>query len=70
MERRHPCLRFIKNTDLTAVVMNLKRLAAVLLCFLQFLGRDIEMSGLLNSLKVDEKKIWMQSDKIGMRRVA
>ncbi len=55
---------------LTAVVMNLKRLAAVLLYFLRFLGWDIEMSGLLNSLRVDEKKIWIHVNKILMRPAA
>ena len=55
---------------LTAVVMNLKRLAAVLLCFLRILGRAFMMNDFQNLLNVVGKKNWIQTDKILSRQAA
>jgi transposase len=55
---------------LTAVVINLKRLAAVLQCFLQSLGCDFVMNDFQNYLGAIGKKNWIRTDKILLRQAA
>jgi transposase len=55
---------------LTAVVMNLKRLAAVLLCFLQILGRDFVIGNFQIHWNVVGKRNWVRIDKILLRQAA
>jgi transposase len=55
---------------LTAVVMNLKRLAAVLVCFLRFWGHDFVTSDFQNRLSMVEKRNCISVDKILLRQAA
>ncbi len=55
---------------LTAVVMNLKRLAAVLLCFCRFLGPIFVMSGFQNCRSVVEKRNWIRTESILRKQAA
>jgi hypothetical protein len=55
---------------LTAVVMNLKRLAAVLLCFLRFSGYDFVMNDFQNLWSAVGKKKWIRTDKMLLRQAA
>jgi len=55
---------------LTAVVMNLKRLAAVLLCFLRILGHNLAISDFQNRLSMVEKRNCIRVDKILLKQAA
>jgi len=55
---------------LTAVVMNLKRLAAVLLCFLRFSGYDFVMNDFQNFWSAVGKKKLVCTDKTLLRQAA
>ena len=55
---------------LTAVVMNLKRLAAVLLCFLRFSGHDFVMSDYQNVSGSVGRRNWTWTDKMLSRKAA
>jgi len=55
---------------LTAIVMNLKRLAAVWLCFLRFGGHDFVISDFQKRRSVVEKRNWIRAGNILMRQAA
>jgi transposase len=55
---------------LTAVVMNLKRLAAVLLCFLRFLGYEFTKNDFQNRQSMVEKRNYTKTNKILLRQAA